>query len=940
MNKIFTTTIFTLLILSLLGYFVFQRFGASDNSLDLRPDLKSEERSGLAENYIGLRVQPLILNDQTIEFPHTDNNDNESIIIKSDKDRYTSFAGSDVYFSVTNTSDLEEDGILLFHFDQSFKRSNDDPSGITKPRVHSLEQRADNNWSKHNLIYNNISINATKLAQALDKKKDIPETFDVSAGTQFKLAANQTAYFKAKISYPPGSEGEFWIETLGENGGYGLLDPWYASTYTHRKKITIDNAMVSGGADLSNFPVLISFNNDLSLKGTAFGGKVASGSGEFVFTSSDGTTKLDHEVEYYSALNGQIVAWVEVPTLDADADTVLYLYFGGPTTGATNQNVTGVWDDDYLGVWHLGESVTDESSATDVHKDSNNTNHANQSGNTNATGKIGIGQRFSGTDDEITSDDIGAIDTATELTACSWVMTNNDSADHAISEKADSSSVQGYLLFRDDSAASGRTDTFVAVVFDSADTDSVRVDSATNAALANRWYHVCMTYVASSATGLRLYINGAEDANSPISTSSIAAIDGGVNLVRFGARTSDAQFLDGYLDEERISDIARSAAWIATEYNNQNVSSTYVTAEGAEKEIRTAPNVLFKGGGGGLPWYSDSFSYRKPIVIDKNRVFGSSDLTNFPVLISKTDLDLRTVANGGHVASGSGEFVFTSDNGTTTLDYEIESYSATTGEIIAWVEVPTLKVASDTTLFMYYGGPTSGATNQNPTGTFATANGYQGVWHLPNGTTLTALDSTSNGNNGTITAAVATSGKADGAGSFNGTSAYVDLTGPNSLTTGTLSFWMKDNANASGVGIIDATTFVIQYDDSNSGKLNFALPGVSNDQSVLTITNQDWHYVAVLFVSGDVDFYIDGVADSANLTPSFSAGSTIAIGRRETGSSLYFKGSLDDIRISSTVRTAAWIKTEYNNQSAPSNFATFGNEKAKSSGSAGIKIKG
>jgi len=586
MNKIFTTTIFTLLILSLLGYFVFQRFGASDNSLDLRPDLKSEERSGLAENYIGLRVQPLILNDQTIEFPHTDNNDNESIIIKSDKDRYTSFAGSDVYFSVTNTSDLEEDGILLFHFDQSFKRSNDDPSGITKPRVHSLEQRADNNWSKHNLIYNNISINATKLAQALDKKKDIPETFDVSAGTQFKLAANQTAYFKAKISYPPGSEGEFWIETLGENGGYGLLDPWYASTYTHRKKITIDNAMVSGGADLSNFPVLISFNNDLSLKGTAFGGKVASGSGEFVFTSSDGTTKLDHEVEYYSALNGQIIAWVEVPTLDADADTILYLYFGGPTSGATNQNVTGVWDADYLGVWHLKETATDEGAASSLYKDSTtNAVHGTQAGPVSISGKVDGAQDFDGTNDNI---NIGStIGPVLPITVSAWVNNQNTGTLKDIIGLDDF--VTNYYGVQ----VQKGTDEILSVNYGDGGLNAPenrRTKTATTALTAGRYYY--LTFVIRGATDMTVYINAVDDGGTYSGTGDAIAYSTANGKI--GDRGGGTFAWDGIIDEVRISDIARSAGWIATEYNNQNVPSTYVTAEGAEKEIRTAPTVKIR----------------------------------------------------------------------------------------------------------------------------------------------------------------------------------------------------------------------------------------------------------------------------------------------------------------------------------------------------------
>jgi hypothetical protein len=37
-------------------------------------------------------------------------------------------------------------------------------------------------------------------------------------------------------------------------------------------------------------------------------------------------------------------------------------------------------------------------------------------------------------------------------------------------------------------------------------------------------------------------------------------------------------------------------------------------------------------------------------------------------------------------------------------------------------------------------------------------------------------------------------------------------------------------------------------------------------------------------------------------------------------------GDIDEFRISTLVRSADWIKTEYNNQSSPSTFETFGSE--------------
>ena len=74
-----------------------------------------------------------------------------------------------------------------------------------------------------------------------------------------------------------------------------------------------------------------------------------------MFTAGDGATKLNHELESYGATTGSVNAWVQVPTLSATADTVIYLYYGN-ASAADQQNKTGVWDPNYKGVWHLSEA--------------------------------------------------------------------------------------------------------------------------------------------------------------------------------------------------------------------------------------------------------------------------------------------------------------------------------------------------------------------------------------------------------------------------------------------------------------------------------------------------------------------------------------------------------------------------------------------------------
>ncbi len=150
----------------------------------------------------------------------------------------------------------------------------------------------------------------------------------------------------------------------------------------------------------------------------------------------------------------------------------------------------------------------------------------------------------------------------------------------------------------------------------------------------------------------------------------------------------------------------------------------------------------------GSTWYNTSWTNRKAITIHHSQVSGTSSLVNFPVLVSVTDANLATVANGGNVGKPDGsDILFTASDGATELAYEMESYNGSTGQVIAWVNVPALSPAADTVLYVYYGNPAA-ANQQNAAGVWNS--NYEGVWHLPNGSVLSGNDSTANGNNAAL----------------------------------------------------------------------------------------------------------------------------------------------------------------------------------------------
>jgi hypothetical protein len=120
-------------------------------------------------------------------------------------------------------------------------------------------------------------------------------------------------------------------------------------------------------------------------------------------------------------------------------------------------------------------------------------------------------------------------------------------------------------------------------------------------------------------------------------------------------------------------------------------------------------------------------------------------------------------------------FFSTDPNGLTKLDHEMEEYNPVTGQVVAWVRIPTLSHTTDTVLYLFYGNPNITSSQQNPGGVWNS--NYQAVYHLANVANGVANDSTNLADNGTLTSVAAASGEIDGAGSFNGTSSYVQIPG-------------------------------------------------------------------------------------------------------------------------------------------------------------------
>lgn len=326
---------------------------------------------------------------------------------------------------------------------------------------------------------------------------------------------------------------------------------------------------------------------------------------------------------------------------------------------------------------------------------------------------------------------------------------------------------------------------------------------------------------------------------------------------------------------------------------------------------------------------SYGYAYRRAITINHTQV-PNTDQTDFPLLFSGAYSYLATVANGGNVQNAQGDdIIFTADAaGNTVLPFEQESYSSSTGAVAYWVKIPTLSHTADTVIYLWYGNSNIAVSQAQPTAVWS--NGYRGVWHFANGTTLSLADSTANGNNGTNNGATAIAGQIGGGVNLNG-SQFFTVPGSavvNGSAARTISMWFKTTATAA------VSTFFSQGDNSGNGhRAQMLVSGTgtlwteyenaSLNANVSGFNNGSWHNMTFVYTGTNDQIYVDGALKNTGSNALNTATTVGTFGRDWSGSN-YFAGTLDEARISTVARSADWIATTYNNESSPSTFYSVG----------------
>jgi hypothetical protein len=362
--------------------------------------------------------------------------------------------------------------------------------------------------------------------------------------------------------------------------------------------------------------------------------------------------------------------------------------------------------------------------------------------------------------------------------------------------------------------------------------------------------------------------------------------------------------------------------------------------------------------------FPDGWAHRVAITIDAADI--DADLTDWTLVFDQGFDSVLTQVNGPLDADGTrpsidggGDVRFSSDAaGTTQLAVDVRDWSTdntpANGTCEVAVKVPSVSSSTDTTIYLWWGK--AGETQPGAATTYGQYNAYDANHILVSpcacdvNRTATAITLTANN----ITPGDST-GKVGKATEYLGGGTQSRVT----MTSGPLSFEYDDpftieaiarNDNPSA-GVPQFIFSKIRYTTTyqgysflfNQGDFSWSINSGTGSQTGIgqaySWTSGVWHQTAGTYTGSNsytgFKIYVDGADigrdpgqdrnDDASVGVTHSDPATI--GARNWGApngEREWDGLLDELRVSNTVRGAAWIKANYHNQFNAAGFLTWG----------------
>jgi hypothetical protein len=288
---------------------------------------------------------------------------------------------------------------------------------------------------------------------------------------------------------------------------------------------------------------------------------------------------LSHEIEDWN-VSGDSPVWVKVPQIDSGSITdFIWMYYGNGSVG-DGQDAQNVWDDNFMLVWHLNDTPTASAGDYDLNDSARNTplpNYGNgistnMDASNGVSAKFAGGISFNGTDEWIDLDSPNPgfyHDAFTTKTCEAWIRCNNPTPATAQDIFEEGGGTNG-MVFNVQSS-------LIRIVTRSEGAGTEEKVNASYTDTANYFYFVG---VFNNGT-LSLYVNGSSAGSiaTGYAGGSVASHTGEPGFGRSPDGDADgnganSSHFNGFMDEVRMSDSARSADWIAAQYASMDDTFT------------------------------------------------------------------------------------------------------------------------------------------------------------------------------------------------------------------------------------------------------------------------------------------------------------------------------------------------------------------------------
>ncbi len=322
------------------------------------------------------------------------------------------------------------------------------------------------------------------------------------------------------------------------------------------------------------------------------------------------------------------------------------------------------------------------------------------------------------------------------------------------------------------------------------------------------------------------------------------------------------------------------------------------------------------------------WAYYETITVADGNVDG--DLADFPLLVAfDADADM-----GAHARSDGYDIRFTLDDGQAELGFERESFAVSNGKATGrfWVRVPSILATGGAVIRCYYGNPDA-ADASDPENVWT--NDFACVFHFAAGDPANEYDAVDTSRK--LTPINSPIWHSDGPG---GAACY------EFGNAAERAFWTKGWTPASGspltleafvrptsADISNWRSFLVLREAADYHALGTATSnrlralsytsGSGSPAAYATVTADQWCHVAGTFTGTAFrEIFIDGAPIASDTTDvgAMNDATYLLVGARTTSGSPAIDGRLAEVRVSTVIRSDAWIKFTH------ANIANTGNE--------------